>query len=102
MPVTLTLTVTNRSQAPVVLTFPTEQRFDVVVRDAAGRDVWRWATGRMFAQMIGRETLPPSGTLVYTARVETQLAPGAHTATGAVTAQEGGLSASVALRVASR
>jgi hypothetical protein len=43
-----------------------------------------------------------SGTLVYRARIETQRAPGAYTATGVVTAQEARLSASVALRVAPR
>ena len=101
-PITLTLRVGNETDAPIVLTFRTAQRFDVVVSDAAGRDVWRWATGRMFAQAMGRETIPPSGALVYTARIETKLAPGAYLATGVVTAQEGRLTASVALRVEPR
>ena len=56
----------------------------------------------MFARATGRETIPTSGTFVYTARVETQLAPGVYTATAAVTAQEGRFSATVALRVEPR
>ena len=99
---TLTLRAVNETNHPVTLTFRTAQRFDFVVRDPAGQELWRWATGRMFAQVAGSETIPPSGTLLYTAQVDKKLVPGIYTAAGLVTAQEGNLGASLALRVEPR
>ena len=56
----------------------------------------------MFAQAVGSETISPSGSLVYTVRVEEKLLPGVHSATGLVTAPEGTPSASIVLRVEPR
>lgn len=98
-PITLTLRVVNETGKPVTLAFRTSQRFDFAVRDQAGREVWRWGAARMFIQVLGSETVLPSGALLYTARVEKQLSPGAYTATGIVTAHDGNLAATVALNV---
>lgn len=101
-PITLVLRVVNRGRAPLTLTFRSAQRFDVVVRDAGDREVWRWAAGRMFAQALGQEMIPPAGELAYTATLEKGLPPGAYTATGLLTTLEGGLSARLLLRVEPR
>jgi len=97
--ITLILQLVNRSNRAVILTFRDAQRFDVVLRDAQGREVWQWAAGRMFAQGLGRETLPPSGTLTYTVFVEQTLPPGVYSASGMITAREAMLAAHIVLRV---
>lgn len=101
-PITLTLRAVNSSNRPVTLMFRTAQRFDFVVLDRERKEVWRWAARRAFAQVVGRETIPPSGALRYTATVEEKLAPGVYTATGFLTAQEERLRASVTVRVEAR
>jgi hypothetical protein len=51
------LVVRNGTQFPVEFTFPTSQRFDFIVRDARGQEVLRWSDGRVFLQVVGRDTL---------------------------------------------
>jgi hypothetical protein len=79
-PITFTVRVRNETDHPVELDFPTAQRFDVTLKNSAGREVWRWSSERMFAQQIGRETLPPRGERTFTATVDEPLAPGQYTA----------------------
>ncbi|MGQ0713132.1 MAG: BsuPI-related putative proteinase inhibitor [Gemmatimonadaceae bacterium] len=55
--------VTNNSEKKIELQFPSGQTHDFVVVDSIGREVWRWASERMFTQamqtrMLGaRETM---------------------------------------------
>lgn len=55
--------VTNNSDKKIELRFPSGQTHDFVVLDSIGREVWRWASERMFTQamqtrMLGaRETM---------------------------------------------
>jgi hypothetical protein len=57
--VRLGLTVRNRSDGPQSFTLPTSQTYDFAVVASAGREVWRWSTGRMFAQMLTEVTFAP-------------------------------------------
>ena len=50
--VKFTLHVANRAEKNVELMFPSGQTHDFVVRDSAGREVWRWSEGRMFTQAL--------------------------------------------------
>lgn len=95
----MTLRLTNRSDRPVHLQFVTSQRFDVIVQDARGAEVWRWSTDKMFLQVLGEERVKPAGSLVYRARVPGSLARGAYTATGVITAADGPISASVPIAI---
>jgi len=52
-----TLAVFNYGQTPVTFNFNTSQRFDFVIRDSAGAEVYRWSDGRAFMEMLGSETL---------------------------------------------
>jgi hypothetical protein len=60
-PLELTLEVVNRSPRPVTLQFRNSQRYDFLIRNAQGQEVWRWSAGQMFAQILGEETLVPDG-----------------------------------------
>ena len=56
---TVRFTLRNTSTAPVNLDFNTGQQYDVVIRDSGGREVYRWALGILFAQVISRLTVGP-------------------------------------------
>ena len=99
-PITLTLRVVNGTSRPFRLSFPTAQRFDLVVEDGQGREIWRWSAGRLFAQVFGEETLKPSGgEFVARATAEGKFPSGTYTVKGAVPALEGTLSATTTLTV---
>ncbi|HHV53980.1 MAG TPA: hypothetical protein GXX55_00785 [Firmicutes bacterium] len=62
-----TLAVLNTASDPVKLTFSTGQRYDFIVFDRKGNEIWRWSHSRAFIQMIGEMTAGPGQLLVYTA-----------------------------------
>jgi hypothetical protein len=51
------LDVTNVGKKHAELDFPNGQAYDIVVVDSAGREVWRWARGRMFTQSMQNKQL---------------------------------------------
>src|SRR3954469_8831855 len=51
------LTVRNTTAKAVELNFPNGQAYDFVVVDSIGREVWRWADGRMFTQSVQNKLL---------------------------------------------
>ena len=98
-PVRLTVSVANRGAQPVTLTFRTAQRFDVRVRDAAGREVWRWSAERVFAQAIGEERLEPGGQRRWDVVVREALPPGSYTAVASLESVDVKLSTSFGIMV---
>ena len=99
-PITFVLKVINNTSRPLRLSFRNAQRFDLVMRDTRGREVWRWSAGKIFAQVLGEERLKPSGgELLFQATVPGNLPPGEYTATGTVPALEDSLSAQTRITV---
>jgi len=82
----LGLEVTNTTTRSVTLTFPTAQRFDFVARKG-GKPIWQWSSDMMFAQVEGRETIAPGGSLEFTAEWNQRLADGTNPGLGAYTLQ---------------
>ena len=82
-------TVTNPTSGPVHFDFDTAQQFDVTVVDPHGVEAWRWAQGRMFAQMLTAIDLKPGESKLYTATWNTSTAmvlpTGSYTATATLT-----------------
>ncbi len=64
--VQFTFIVTNSGADPVDLSFSDALEADFAVLDD-GSERWRFSEGRMFAQMLGSETLDPGGTATYEA-----------------------------------
>lgn len=62
--VRFSLAVTNATNAPLTLQFPSARRYDFAVLDGA-REVWRWSADRGFAQVLGTETLAPGETRTW-------------------------------------
>jgi hypothetical protein len=64
----LVFTVKNPSGAPIRVTFPSTQRFDIVAIDSTtGKNVWTWSANQTFLATVEDETVPGNGALVYTA-----------------------------------
>jgi hypothetical protein len=64
----LVFTVRNPSGAPIKVSFPSSQRFDIVAIDSTtGKNVWTWSANRSFLATLQDETVPGNGALVYTA-----------------------------------
>jgi len=51
------LRVTNTTGKRVELTFASGQAYDFIVVDFLGREVWRWAEGRVFTQSVQNKLL---------------------------------------------
>ena len=47
------LTLENTTGTPIELAFSDGQRFEVVIRDQRGEEVWRWSDGKAFTQAAG-------------------------------------------------
>jgi hypothetical protein len=63
--VVFALNVTNASKKSVELNFPSGQQYDFVVLDSAGREVWRWAQGRMFTQALQNKMISRGETISF-------------------------------------
>jgi hypothetical protein len=60
-----TFSITNNAKKKLELVFPSGHTHDLVVVDAAGEEVWRWSTGRMFTQALQNRVLSTGDTLTY-------------------------------------
>lgn len=65
-PIDITLLLANCGDNDAVLHFPTSQRYDFVVADANGVEVWGSADGKSYEQVEGTETLAPGLEQRYT------------------------------------
>ncbi len=75
MPVHVTLT--NRGDRAVELSFPSEQRIEILLRDSTGRIVTRWSENRAFAEQVGTLLINPGEHVEYSETIATrELVPG--------------------------
>jgi hypothetical protein len=74
------LEITNVSKKNVELTFPDGQTHDFTVIDSSGREVYRWATGRMFTQSVQNRTIDRGETLHIAERAIASLPQGSYVA----------------------
>ena len=75
LPVTVHLT--NRGERAVELDFPSEQRIEILLHDAAGQVVTRWSDNRAFGDQVATVLINPSEHIEYTETIATRdLAPG--------------------------
>jgi hypothetical protein len=74
------LNVRNNTSKMLELRFPDGQTHDFVVKDFAGKVVWRWSEGRMFTSAMRSETLKGKGETKFSESWETTGQHGAFTA----------------------
>lgn len=75
-----TLSVKNNTTKMLELRFPDGQTHDFVVKDFAGKEVWRWSQGRMFTSAMRSETLKGKGETAFEESWDTNGQHGAFTA----------------------
>ena len=56
--ITVQDTITNLTDKPLVLTFPSSQQYDWTITDAEGHLVYQWMANKKFAQAVTQLTIP--------------------------------------------
>lgn len=97
----LTLHVTNPTEVPVQLTYPTAQRSDFEVRTPAGERVWVWSADRGFAQVVTEERLAAGETVRHRVALPS-LPAGDYVAVGRLTSSSERLELSTPFQVPAR
>ena len=75
-----TLSIKNNTTKMLELRFPNGQTHDFVVKDFAGKEVWRWSQGRMFTSAMRSETLKGKGETAFEESWDTNGQHGSFTA----------------------
>jgi len=98
--IVMTLKIFNYTQEDIVFHFNTSQRYDFIIEDEEGNEIWRWSKDRMFAMVLGEEILGPTNTEVnYSAECKSKLSPGYYKVTGILVAQNRPMSGSIIIEV---
>lgn len=74
------LDVTNVGKKDVEITFPNGQTHDFAVLDSTGREVYRWADGKMFTQSVQNRTIETGETMRIAEHGAPALPPGSYVA----------------------
>ena len=99
-PILITFEVFNHTPAAVRFDFSSGQRFDVVIEDDGGNEVWRWSAGKMFTMALGQETLGPGNPrLIYETEYADRLEPGRYKIIGILTDVRRQTSATISVEV---
>jgi hypothetical protein len=59
------LTITVAASESVTLYYRTAQRYDILVTDQEGQEVWRWSKDKAFGEVLGEETLEENELLTF-------------------------------------
>ncbi len=99
-PIVLTLRLVSRTKGEMRLEFSDSQRYDFVIRDSAGREVWRWSRDQVFAQVLGTEIIGPARPqLEFQTRFSGPLGQGVYRIEGSLPARGHRLSATLTFQV---
>ena len=99
-PIKMTLKVFNYNEEDITFHFNSFQRYDFVVEDEEGNEVWRWSKDRMFAMVLGEETLgPTTPEIIYTIKYQEKLSSGYYKVTGILVAKDRPMSGSIIIEV---
>ena len=99
-PIIMTLKIFNYNEEDITFHFNTSQRHDFIIEDKEGNEVWRWSKDRMFAMVLGEETLGPlNPEVIYTVEYKGKLSPGYYKITGIFVAKDRPMSGSIIIEV---
>ena len=99
-PIIITLKIFNYTEEEITFHFNTGQRYDFIIEDEEGNEIWRWSEGRIFAMALGEEILGPSNSeVIYKAEYKDKLIPGYYKVTGFFVAQDRPMSGSIIVEV---
>jgi len=74
------LNVRNNTSKMLEIRFPDGQTHDFIVKDFAGKVIWRWSEGRMFTSAMRSETIRGKGETIFSESWDTKGQHGAFTA----------------------
>ena len=99
-PILITFEVFNHTSVPVRLDFNSGQRYDFVIEDNGGNEIWRWSAGKMFTMAMGQEELGPGNSrLIYEIEYAARLKPGQYKVIGILTDARRQTSATISVDV---
>ncbi|OHE78632.1 MAG: hypothetical protein A3F67_06535 [Verrucomicrobia bacterium RIFCSPHIGHO2_12_FULL_41_10] len=65
----VTFKITNNKKEIILMEFPTNQRFEILIKEPSGRVIYRWSEDRSFDAMLGLVTIDPEESVVYTEKI---------------------------------
>ena len=99
-PIMIALKIFNYTEEDITFHFNTSQRYDFIIEDEEGNEVWRWSEDKMFTMVLGEEILGPTNAeVIYTAEYKDRLSSGYYKFTGFFIAQEKAMSGSIIIEV---
>ena len=99
-PIIMTLKIFNYTEEYIVFYFNTSQRYNFIIENEEGNEVWRWSKDRMFAMVLEEETLgPTTPEIIYTLKYQGKLSPGYYKVTGIFVAKDRPMSGSIIIEV---
>lgn len=99
-PIIMTFKIFNYTEEDIAFYFNTSQRYDFIIEDEGKNEIWRWSKDRMFAMVLGEESLGPNNPEVtYLAEYKDRLSPGYYKVTGYFVAQDKPMSGNVIIIV---
>ena len=99
-PIIMTLKIFNYTKEDIAFHFNTSQRYDFIIEDDEGNEIWRWSQDIMFAMVLGEETLGPiNPEIIYTTEYKGKLNSGYYKVTGILVAQDRPMSGNIIIIV---
>jgi len=96
----MTFKIFNYTEEDIVFHFNTSQRYDFIIEDEEGKEIWCWSEGRMFAMMLGEETLGPTNPeIIYATEYKGKLGSGYYKVTGILVAKDRPMSGNIIIMV---
>ena len=98
--ITMTFKVCNYTEDDTTFNFNTSQRYDFIIEDEEGNEIWRWSQDMMFAMVLGEEILGPDNPeVIYTEEYKGKLSSGYCKVTGIFVARDRPMSGSIITEV---
>jgi len=99
-PIVITLKIFNYNNEDIIFNFNTSQRYDFIIEDEKGKEIWCWSKERMFAMVLGEEALGPyNPEIIYTVEYKGKLNSGYYKVTGILVAQDRPMSGNIIIMV---
>jgi len=99
-PIKMALKVFNYTKEDINFQFNTSQRYNFIIEDEKGNEIWRWSEDKMFTMALGEETLGSDNPeIIYTAEYKGKLSPGYYKVTGILVAKDRPMSGNVIIIV---
>jgi len=99
-PIKMTLKIFNYTEEEITFHFNTGQRYDFIIEDEEGDEIWRWSQDMIFAMVLEEEILGPNNPeVIYTVEYKGKLSPGYYKVTGFLVAKDRPMLGSIIIEV---